>query len=901
MMKYTFTILISILFLSITFQSNAQGKLSLYKVNSDNTEDIFNDKDTINFGNPGVTSPILSQQIIVRNESSTESLKINTITFDDTGIFGYFPASGEMTINPNEAGSFYIYYSAASNIDLHKGFLTFSSSDPQASSVTINTIVNKDDGELKVSSPEYPIVNHQIDLGDVLIGEIKRFTIEMENIGEGYMFVDKTEFDSETNKLISTYHTKQGFGKGTTYNNNLSFKAMKKGAFEATIKNKLERGQVDEHQIKVIGNVLSPDVEISYEGDLLQPENTITENPLPYATQQFRFTVENKGNADLTINGVTLNQNDDREYHMPNSGIFTTIKPNASFTYTLELIPSSIGEKNVEVIFNTTDVEAQTIKVDFSTIIEAAVIRFEDKNGQEITQNLGFDMQSTSDNAVVTDELYIKNIGNKVLSITQFNEIYDIYNQFSFDYSGSDIGVNERQKISFTYFPNGYNAYKKSFPIDIVSNAHENKTIRFNVHAFHQYHEAELRYDGNLVSESYPIDFGRFDINTGKEITLLVQNSGTLPLTIKNVSFKNTGQNDFEIKEFTQNEIKANENGKIVIQCNSSKAHQHLDEILKVETSDYKNAIQTVRLTANPVKSEFYMSNPENTITVWNGDVEEYGPLSYERDFEYTYVIQNRGAAPLTIKAITVDPNDGYTLNFSGFDLPITLQPSEKQNLIMSATPHLPGEYNSKVHITTDEPSANHFSYTVKMTSLLPVLEVTHNNEVIQPSIVDFAGFDAYTLTVLNRGTDILELPSILVSDNDEFSISYDEKVDFLRPQESLDITINYSPKDKTKVEGTFSLKTNDKKMEEFSLILKERTITSIDDQVVKIDVYPNPTENQLYIKGISQQVKVRIFDLYGVQHVDQMSNGVIDVSRLHTGIYLLDINGQVTRKVIIK
>ncbi|NME71762.1 Ig-like domain-containing protein [Flammeovirga aprica] len=900
MIKQIFTFLF-LSFLNITIPTSAQGILGLYRVNSDNSEEQLANNATLGFGNPGTSSSILSKQIVVRNESDTESLRIYDITFDKNGIFGYFPASDEMTIPPNQVGSFHIYYVASGNIEKHNGFIKFSTSDASKPSIFINAIVNKDDGELKLISNDYPIVNNQIDLGDIVIGETRRFTVEMENIGKGYMFVDKTEFESASNTIVSSYHKKEGFSSGTTFNNNFAFKATKKGAFEILVKNKLERGQVDVHQLKVIGNVLAPEAVLSYDGKVLQKENTIAELPKPFARQTFTFEVKNNGTSDLTINGVTLNQSDSREYHMTNSGSFKTIKPNEALNYTLELIPSSIGQKDIELIFNTTDPDLSAVKVNFSTVVEAALIRFEDKDGNEIVQNLGFDMTPTTDNAVVTEEIYIKNVGNKVMNITQFTEVYDIHNQFSFDYSGGDIGANQKQKITFTYSPNGKNTYKNSFPIDIVSNSHEYNNIRFSVHTFHQYHEAELRYNGNLVSESYPIDFGRFDINKGKEVKLIVKNSGTLPIRINQVSFKDGDQLNFNIKEYTQDEISAGSEGYVIVYSTSSKAHQYYEEILKVETSDYKQPVQTVKLTSNPVKSEFYMSNPENTITVWNGDIEEYGPLSYDRDFEYTYVIQNKGVAPLTLKAIDVEQNDGYTLEFSGLDLPLVLQPSEKTSLIMKANPHLPGVYDAKVKITTDEPGANDFSYTVRMNSLLPVLEVLHNNEVITPSTIDFSSIDNYTLTLLNRGSEILDLTSVRIEDNSEFKVEYDENIDFLRPTESLDLTIKYSPNDNAKTTAKFIVNTNDQKAVDFTLLLEERTVTSIDHQYSNVEVYPIPADQQLHIKGLSQKIEIQIYDLYGHKILDQFSNGTVDVSSLSAGIYLLEIDGKAVKKIFIK
>ncbi|ANQ47831.1 choice-of-anchor D domain-containing protein [Flammeovirga sp. MY04] len=895
------TTLISILFLAITNFSFAQGKVGLYKVNSDLSETKINNDETIDFGNPGISSSILSHQVKVKNESSTEVLSISNITFDKEGVFGFFPYEGDMEIQPNESGSFYIYYSASSNINVYKGSFSFSTSDASFPTVKINAIVNKDDGELKITSADYPVVDNQIDLGDVVIGSTKYFTLEMDNVGEGFMYVGKTEFENAGNSFASDYSEKKGFSSGTAYNNNFSFKATTKGKFETIIKHSLERGQTDIHKVKVIGNVLAPEVKISYDGNLLLDNNTINEDPVDYSTKQFIFNVVNNGNADLTINGVTLNQSNANEYNMSYSGSFKTIKPKESLMYTLELIPSSIGQKDIEITFNTTDTDRPKIKVDFSTLVEAALIQFEDKDGNKIEQGLGFDMRSTTDNAIVKDELYIKNIGNKTLNITKFEEVYDIHNQLSSDYAGGTIAPNSRQKVTFTYSPNGHNAYKNSYPFDILSNAHENKDIRYNVHAYHQYHETELRYEGNLVDESYPIDFGRFDINKEQEVTLLVKNSGTLPLQIKSVVFKDVAQSSFKVKSFTSEEVVQGENAEVVIVFDGDKAFEHYEEVLQVETSDYKNPIQSVGLRANPVKSEFYMSNPENTITVWNGDIEEYGPLSYDRDFEYTYEIKNRGEGPLRINGISAELNDGYDLEFSDFVLPIILQAGEKQNITMHATPKKPGQFDTKVHITTDEPGANNFSYTVRMLSQLPVLEVINNNEVIQPTTIEFNNIRKYALTLLNRGNEIMDLNEISILDNNEFSVEYDNDITFLRPNESLEVRINYSPQNSSKEDGQFVVKTNDKKLLEFTLVLKEGSITSIDQQLAKIEVFPIPAENTLTINGLSQQVEIRIFDMFGVKHLETTSNATVDISSLSAGMYLLDIDGRVMKKIMIK
>ena len=60
------------------------------------------------------------------------------------------------------------------------------------------------------------------------------------------------------------------------------------------------------------------------------------------------------------------------------------------------------------------------------------------------------------------------------------------------------------------------------------------------------------------------------------------------------------------------------------------------------------------------------------------------------------------------------------------------------------------------------------------------------------------------------------------------------------------------------------------------------------------IVVYPNPTQDVLYIQGIEAQI-LRIFNMQG--NMLQTTEGTqVSVSHLHTGTYLLQIGTQVVR-----
>lgn len=56
-----------------------------------------------------------------------------------------------------------------------------------------------------------------------------------------------------------------------------------------------------------------------------------------------------------------------------------------------------------------------------------------------------------------------------------------------------------------------------------------------------------------------------------------------------------------------------------------------------------------------------------------------------------------------------------------------------------------------------------------------------------------------------------------------------------------------------------------------------------------RLEVFPNPTCDLLYIKGVDESTVVRVFDLQGKQ-LGAYTGGQADVSGLENGVYLLQV-----------
>jgi hypothetical protein len=79
--------------------------------------------------------------------------------------------------------------------------------------------------------------------------------------------------------------------------------------------------------------------------------------------------------------------------------------------------------------------------------------------------------------------------------------------------------------------------------------------------------------------------------------------------------------------------------------------------------------------------------------------------------------------------------------------------------------------------------------------------------------------------------------------------------------------------------------------------IVEEYDVTGINDiQVNKLTIYPNPTQDKVYIQTESESaLQVKVFNTIGKLLLETRSNE-IDLSAFAKGIYLIQVNGKTTK-----
>ena len=68
------------------------------------------------------------------------------------------------------------------------------------------------------------------------------------------------------------------------------------------------------------------------------------------------------------------------------------------------------------------------------------------------------------------------------------------------------------------------------------------------------------------------------------------------------------------------------------------------------------------------------------------------------------------------------------------------------------------------------------------------------------------------------------------------------------------------------------------------------------------LKLYPNPTDNTLFIKGNKNLMKVSVYNMLGKEVLSKMNTNNIDVKVLPKGVYIIKISddiGQINKKFI--
>lgn len=185
--------------------------------------------------------------------------------------------------------------------------------------------------------------------------------------------------------------------------------------------------------------------------------------------------------------------------------------------------------------------------------------------------------------------------------------------------------------------------------------------------------------------------------------------------------------------------------------------------------------------------------------------------------------------------------------------------------------------------------------------------------DVLQSSI-NFGGViraqaDTFDYVLVNRGTRDINFSNFSLSNTTDFSFAANSGSNStLTPGEAIQISVIVNAANTGNITGNLSFNTNIPGGQSSFVIpiTAQSVIVSIDELSLsnRVDVFPNPMEDQLYIRFEgNEQLDIRLFDALGkaidIEFLNANQN-IINTSSLAKGVYLLEIN-QGEEKVVRK
>jgi CII-binding regulator of phage lambda lysogenization HflD len=546
------------------------------------------------------------------------------------------------------------------------------------------------------------------------------------------------------------------------------------------------------------------------------------------------FTVENIGNADLTLGSLTLPNG-----FILTEGLSSNLTARASDTFTIQLDTSEVGTYEGIISFVNNDSDENPFNFKITGIVteqpvpEIVVLG----NSQNITD--GDNTPSTSDNtdfgsveqgqAGQTRTFSVENIGNADLTLGSVT----LSNGFTLTEGlSSNLTTGESDTFTIQLDTSTVGTYEGT--ISFASNDSDENPFNFTISGIvTEQPVPEIVVFGNnqnitdgddTPSTSDHTDFGRIEHGQADQTrSFTVENTGNADLILGSVSLPN----GFSLTEGLSSTLTAGVSDTFTIQLDTSAVGTYEGNISFVTNDSDENPFNfTISgiVTEHPVPEIVVLGNSQNITdgdnTPYTSDHTGFGSIEQGQVGQTrTFTVENTGNADLTLGSVTL-PN-GFNLT-EGLSSTLTAGTSDTFTIQLDAA--TVGTYEGTISFATNDSDENPFNFTISgivTEQPVPEIVVFGNNQDISdgddtPSLSDHTDFGSIeqgqagqsrTFIVENTGKADLTLGSVILPNG--FTLT-EGLSNTLTAGSSDTFTIQLDAFTAGTYEGTISFATND-------------------------------------------------------------------------------------------
>lgn len=708
--------LITILIFVITAHAINAQKLKMTFGDDDNNHKIVTNGQTCSLGNWGNTPKVLYFYVLLSNEDVSNILEVSEINVEepDSPLTLYVKETSLKIDKDNKKG-FFVSYACSEDITPKTNKLTFKTNDPKNPSVELNFTVNPDKGQLLIRNNNKPIVNNTIDIGEVPIYEIRNINLEFINLGKGHMRLKKVSDITTQNKMTFSFSDDLVIGNNQYTGNTIRFSAIKKGEIKSSFIQKSENGIKDSHKIKIKGKIVAPVANLSFNSDEITNGSDILLPDNDFKDKEFKLSLRNSGDYKMNISRISVYASDEMSLISTHNN--TTIDAGKETEIKLSFKPERLGEKSYKLLIETDGYKSTSIECYLKIKVLAPKLSILDESNKLYGFKESIIYNYEAEGESVTKILTLKNSGNKTLNIKSIIKEDDDKNLFSLKHDKNiNIKPGETSEIKITYTPAPQRRAENSIYLKIESDDHFNKKTKFKVAFKNSYSQLIIKNGKSWLKHDDTADFEQVSAKSAKDITLVIENSGTKELKIKNLKLTDNDDNYFRILNPIENlNIPTGKSHNLIVRYQPSIADGKNDNAsLKFETNDYQNKTFKLLLKGSAIKPTLQLRTYGEKIGIPNNKLSDYGILDIDDVSEHDYTFANIGNDILEINNFEVEAPEGTSAVVSR-EINDKIDVLGKTHFKIKYSSSQPGERIFTIRFQTNDYEKQNFSFRVKI------------------------------------------------------------------------------------------------------------------------------------------------------------------------------------------